>query len=309
MTDILAVSISYGASVRELLRRQEVISGKIISCNARTAYWESKEGVLCIGQASVANGPINVLVGDNSWAGLHRQLRVGLHLDLCRKQRRGSPTLLIDGDFVDTFFAGRHGNIPPNAFPLAEWTAYIAQAGKGPVHSADCAGGSLTDMSMVAHAVSRRLWDCKPILQKGLAAPDDTSLAEHAVKALVGIGPGLTPAGDDLLTGYICGLQLMQDYLFQAVIFRDQLCNYIAERMNRTTVISQAHLKWACQGYYTEPLTEFLQTISTGDWERGICKLASLLQRGWSSGTDTAVGILWAIEHGREMYNDSSQFN
>jgi len=309
MTDILGTSISYGTSVRALLSNQEVISGKIISCNSRTMYWESDEDVLCIGQASVGNGPINILVSDSSWSGLYQQLRVGVQVDISRKKHCGSPTVLIAGTFVDTFFGGGQGNIRPDGFPVTEWSNYIAKVGKGPVHSADCASGEPTDISVGLQAVSRRLWDCKQILQKGLVDPDDNSLAKHVTKALVGLGPGLTPSGDDLLIGYICGLQLLQDYLHQAAMFREQLCSNIGKNLNQTTVISQAHLKWACKGYYTEPLTNFLQTVSAGDWEGSIRKLAGLLQRGWSSGTDTAVGIVWAMEQGREMYNGSSKFN
>lgn len=104
--------------------------------------------------------------------------------------------------------------------------------------------------------------------------------------ALVGLGPGLTPAGDDLLAGMLVTLHALG---------RCRTAASIADRidLDRTTPISAALLAQATSGRAARPLLELLRSLtgasSTGD------ALDGLLAVGATSGRWLATGALGAL--------------
>ncbi len=94
---------------------------------------------------------------------------------------------------------------------------------------------------------------------------------------LAGRGPGLTPAGDDLLAGYAAGLVLFAGRVDQARL--------IAERAApRTTLLSATLLRHAARGELPEPAHAFLEH---GD-------PFPLLGFGHTSGTGLLLGLALA---------------
>jgi hypothetical protein len=74
----------------------------------------------------------------------------------------------------------------------------------------------------------------------------DGEAIEGAVHRLVGLGPGLTPAGDGALIGWLAGTALLP-----AEARRDAVCRAIRARLGRTTDISRARLEeYAAQGHF-----------------------------------------------------------
>lgn len=113
-----------------------------------------------------------------------------------------------------------------------------------------------------------------------------------AADKLFGLGGGLTPSGDDLITGFI---------LFQARlngangIAVDYLCR-IGEQLTqrayqRTTWVSANRLEAACKGWSEEMFLDLIEVI-TGDVETNDADMIrNLYEFGHSSGVDTTVGI------------------
>lgn len=113
----------------------------------------------------------------------------------------------------------------------------------------------------------------------GTGAPDD---------ALIGLGPGLTPAGDDFVGGAMIALRAFGENAGHAAL-ADRIAAWalpLAEE--RTNRISRAHLQCAAAGEGHEALHAYLESFSRRD-------LARLARLGHSSGLDAAAGCVLAL--------------
>lgn len=110
-----------------------------------------------------------------------------------------------------------------------------------------------------------------------------------AAGVLVGRGPGLTPAGDDVLAGLLFVSRLLGGPEAEGRL------EYIAHGA-RTTLISRAFLVWAARGQAIAPVHDLLDAAVAG--HRGLARRAAeALERvGESSGADFALGLRWGIE-------------
>jgi len=118
----------------------------------------------------------------------------------------------------------------------------------------------------------------------GEAAPDE------AASMLIGLGPGLTPSGDDLIGGAMIALHALG---------RGKRAKRLADwalplAETRTGAISRAHLACAAAGEGSASLHEFLAALLTAD-EAGIAAaVAALAAIGHSSGWDMLAGATLA---------------
>lgn len=125
----------------------------------------------------------------------------------------------------------------------------------------------------------------------GEGAPGE---AAHAVAAqIAGCGPGLTPSGDDLLTGIVHAITLwpdLADAAGGASRVRDLLVN---AAVPHTTRISAAYLEAARQGWASETWHALVYGIGRGpDAARAAAR--RLLLIGETSGADALTGFCWA---------------
>jgi hypothetical protein len=100
---------------------------------------------------------------------------------------------------------------------------------------------------------------------------------DGAVDALAGLGPGLTPAGDDTLAGLLLVLGAV-----------DRAAAMAAADRARTNDIARAFLAWAARGQSIEPVHRLLAAGAAG---AAAGALADLLRFGHSSGADLAFGL------------------
>ena len=108
---------------------------------------------------------------------------------------------------------------------------------------------------------------------------------ETPVVRLIGAGPGLTPSGDDLLTGLLGALNASRDSRFTHV--RDIVRRY----SDRTGAVSRDYLDQACRGWWTEKLHDvFLATVSNDDSLEPAMR--ALAGHGHSSGLDLETGLI-----------------
>lgn len=108
---------------------------------------------------------------------------------------------------------------------------------------------------------------------------------ETSVAHLIGTGPGLTPSGDDLLTGLLGALNALHDHRFAHV--RDAVQKY----GSRTGVLSRDYLDQACRGWWTERLHAVFRAIVRND--TGLePAMRSLTEYGHSSGLDLGTGLI-----------------
>ena len=125
----------------------------------------------------------------------------------------------------------------------------------------------------------------------------------HApARALSGLGPGLTPAGDDLLAGLALGLRAGSGTL------PEPLAVAIASAVEgRTTDLAAARVRHAVAGRPDERVHQLLMVLVSATDPRLDEAVTALLEFGHSSGADTLVGLLvgvnlgdgsWVIGHG-----------
>ncbi|HEY6793910.1 MAG TPA: DUF2877 domain-containing protein [Kineosporiaceae bacterium] len=126
-------------------------------------------------------------------------------------------------------------------------------------------------------------------LEAALAPPVPASDRVAAtVGELVGLGPGLTPAGDDVLAGVLVTLAAAADEPRRAA-----LAHAVTAALPRTAPISAALLAQACRGRTVPEVAALLRAIAgSGDLDAALTGLALV---GHTSGAALALGVRAAL--------------
>ncbi|TYP84585.1 DUF2877 domain-containing protein [Blastococcus xanthinilyticus] len=124
---------------------------------------------------------------------------------------------------------------------------------------------------------------------RGAVRRADLEAALRTATRLIGLGPGLTPAGDDVMAGAIAGLVLLGHP--SAERFAAGVCSLAA---GRTTELSRALLRHAAAGRVSG---EFAAVLHGLVGERPLAPaIARLLATGATSGRAMALGLSTAID-------------
>lgn len=124
-------------------------------------------------------------------------------------------------------------------------------------------------------------------LQAALQTRQAPALA-GALGALLGLGPGLTPSGDDVVTGFLLALHRRQ--WFHAGDLQALAEALLPVAYQKTTTLSVNLIECACQGQADERLVIALDGVLTGAPDLPACA-GMLLSWGSSSGVDALAGM------------------
>jgi len=116
---------------------------------------------------------------------------------------------------------------------------------------------------------------------------EDPSLAEK----LIGLGLGLTPAGDDMLVGYLA----MANHTYEDTGFTDILHGVVSDSLGKTVDISAQILKNALDCDYHGYVQGCIRDLCEGGQEDIYISTASLLNIGATSGSDIACGMYFGM--------------
>jgi len=132
--------------------------------------------------------------------------------------------------------------------------------------------------------------DKKKRMQSWLSVSDEgkTESDIQALRRFIGMGTGLTPAGDDLICGYLLARFALQGEPEQ------EIQPFIADAKAHTTALSAALIACTAQGSADERLTNALRFIAEGGADPAQVK-QELLDYGNSSGIETLTGMVAAI--------------
>jgi len=208
----------------------------------------------CVGDASLGRGPLNALVSG------YREPALGATMSVSTEnaQRWEPPPLRTPAR--------------PNVAALrACLDGHVPQEGLGCV------------ILGVHNALSVHAQPALEALDRWLAG---NALGNEAAQ-LIGLGPGLTPAGDDYLGGVLVGLR----WLGRAAQ-ADSLWRWLEPRLAGTGPISAAHLRAAAAGQMHEALHQLLDDLAA--WEAPDLNpaLERLDRVGHTSGWDALAGIV-----------------
>lgn len=119
-----------------------------------------------------------------------------------------------------------------------------------------------------------------------------SSALPHAV-SLIGLGPGLTPSGDDFLTGLFTIFNMKNSPFYP---YRSFCEDVLKKAKTLTNDISYMTLKKAAIGKVRESIISLLNALLFENDEDLNLSLNKLLNIGSSSGTDIALGIVFGME-------------
>lgn len=119
-----------------------------------------------------------------------------------------------------------------------------------------------------------------------------SNAVSHAV-SLVGLGPGLTPSGDDFLVGLFTIMNLSKSPFYLHQCFRDEV---VMKANSLTNEISYMALKKASIGKVRETIIHLVRSLLYGKEDDLFLPLNKVLNIGSSSGTDIATGLVCGLE-------------
>jgi hypothetical protein len=127
---------------------------------------------------------------------------------------------------------------------------------------------------------------------------DDGPAAERAARALVGLGPGLTPSGDDALCGFMLGRCLNGAQLGVA----DAAIKRVASSASRlTSDVSALHLALAAQGRFGETLLAVASALIALRAAPLSAAVVRCLAQGATSGADGLLGLVAGARAGHRL--------
>ena len=268
--------------------------GEVCAVFARTFYVRTENSLLCIGAGNTYNGPLTIVTNapeTTSWqaSGVRvrqrallrsRRMAVGRRLVIsCDEATEWMPPrppaiyaeMILKG--IALLRARVVGRLPRNG--LAQF-----------VVPANLPIGS--SLAVVAEGPICRI---RSALSLALFRRQMFQPARSDVEALSGLGPGLTPSGDDFLGGMMVGLYAVrEDGIAQDLSRIINDCN-----KNAANIVSRAHLGAAADGLAAESILRLAcVVISGGEIDDEI--LAAIDRIGHTSGWDVVAGLVVALE-------------
>ena len=219
-------------------------AGEVCALFRRSFYLRCPgERYACVGDASLGRGPLNVLVDELALPAM------GACVEIATEQASiWKPPPCVSTPDVDGIVRAAQGHLP------AEGLGCLV-------------GGSHNALSVHAQPALEAL-------ERWLRG----NALEAEAQGLIGLGPGLTPSGDDYLGGMLVALHALGREAQARALWR-----WLQPRLSRTSAISGAHLAAAAAGEAHETLH-----LALGD----AFLVKDLSRVGHCSGWDALAGAL-----------------
>lgn len=271
---------------------------RLLAVFRRSLYVQARSGgTICLGPPSLGPGPLNALVGLPAvldWRALDLASGAGVAWD--------GATLDLDGRFWFSLQGAEPWRppAPPPAWSPATIAANLPQlqeeidrrhptVGLAPLISALLTGGPLcgSDGSPLHRRAAAGVSALRSWLITAVCRGDTDPPRAPEIARLIGLGPGLTPSGDDLLGGALITLH---------VLGCSHVAGHLAGRLlpvarQRTHALSLAHLLCAARGEGAAAVHETIGALCSPGSKDLAVTLDSLAEIGHSSGWDALAGV------------------
>lgn len=127
-------------------------------------------------------------------------------------------------------------------------------------------------------------------LHKGTST-GDTTLLSQAIEALAGLGPGLTPAGDDFLVGWFAAR-----WAFYGPDAKGLNTELAALAAKRTTQLSGQWLIEAGSGNFGMPWHRLIKSLEQDNSDGINGAVQTILRSGATSGADALCGFVSGLQ-------------
>jgi hypothetical protein len=168
-------------------------------------------------------------------------------------------------------------------------TARLAQlqAAAGCELRIDAVRGVMRAPSAIGRALAEAARELLAAARTGEANP---AWFRPGVAALVGLGPGLTPSGDDFLSGLIAAARAAGAAAAEA------LGAAVGPALLRTSALSAFLIRSGLRGFWPTPLIDLAEALAADRAPPALAALDALCRLGHSSGADLAAGFLLGLE-------------
>ena len=250
----------------------------------RSLYLRHHDAFICIGASGIGNGPLT-LIGDIGVPS--PALRPGQAASVCERDITIGDSVRFTLDRSEVWRAPPWPACAPPA-RLTETCAVLARR-----------AASEAPEGFARHVLDARMCDAHetPLMRAArtrvamftswLSGTHDAG--QVPVQGLVGLGPGLTPSGDDFLVGALAALDAIG-----AGEAHGALAAAVASAApGATSALSACLLRAAAAAHVGENLYGAVAALLTGDVDAAVAALAHI---GHSSGWDMMAGIATVLE-------------
>lgn len=280
---LLPAICEMGLLAEAVLRRTK--TGRVVAVFDSSFYAAFGREWICIGLSHIGSGPLNVVCESrpHGWPEI------------------GSPVAVAGSVFYlnNMPFASLDRASVWRPKPVPSWTVASLQRGleaatevwrKGELGEGLAAAGCVTlpvHSTLLVSAAAPGIAALARMIAGALDESRVSSEDQADIVTLIGLGPGLTPSGDDLLGGALIALASLG--LLKA---QDELWRACSRYLDRSNDISRLHLQAAAQGYGAAALHGAINATTSGDVDRIPHALAAVSAIGHCSGRDSFAGAL-----------------
>ena len=268
---------------------QRFIERHLVACVAavfpRSCYLEAHGDFLCIGDESIGRGPLNALLAGAGWTRLSERLPpVGTSARIHRSM------LHIGSIALD---ATRSQPWRPASWPSASRPESVARA----LRRLERLAAEQAPVEGLARVVLGTAGDRSSALDRMAPARVQRLRAWLTADApppvdLLGLGPGLTPSGDDVL----CGMLVALHAVGQAGVAAELYGALAAAAPTATSPISGAFLRAAGEGLGCEALHAAIAAVLEGQADTVSDRAEALGRIGHTSGWDGMAGAMLVLQ-------------
>ena len=289
-------AVSIGPLAKDLVENETTLN--VIAVFDRSFYLGVGDRLICLADEALHDGPLNVLIrGPDLWtAASDAALIIGepwaVHGNVVFPAGR-SP-LEIDVGSASVWRPMPLTKSPPSPDDLAKGLRNLRKNLELDHHS-DGFLNLVLDGSKEPRTASERA-AAGPVqtLRReaiGWLARDDLGILP-ALGQLIGLGPGLTPSGDDVIAGFLIACS----YLGTDSAAKSLWQHIEKKSKNGTTLISHAHLAAAGEGMGAAPLHDLITGLIENRDDRIKKDLDAVAGIGHSSGFDAVGGVVLLLE-------------
>lgn len=288
---------SVGAVAEQQLNGIHV--GQILAAFDRSFYITTSTGLFCVGLSEIGRGPLNALLAKHH-KHLPFKVDAGEHVSISEQRIILSHSRIVNATQAQSFHCEisfekptqhrveRNRQILRTLSGMPDDGFYWLLDGRTPrPHESSI-------QTALRRSTSESLTRLASYLRAGFVQKysNVNSLHASAVLPLLGAGPGLTPASDDVIAGVMLALIRFQRADLAWSIWQT-ISPCLATRTNR---ISAAHLEQAALGFCGESMNKLLDDIFQAE-NIEVATLATELDRmGCTSGWDTLGGVIIVID-------------
>jgi hypothetical protein len=284
-----------GCAARAVLDAR--VEGRVLAVFRRSFYTVFDDDVVCVGPPQLGFGPLNVLCARRDDALMEAGIEAGAAVSCL------DAALDVGGKVRFDFRAADLWR-PPGTIawtPATVGASLDLMARKARTRKP---GGLGALLARRAHDSQSAVWEGDDALLHAARPAVDAlcdwfaaTLAGNdvpppSVAPLIGLGPGLTPSGDDWLSGAMIALH----HFGRRDVARRLAAAVLPIAARDTSVISAAYLRCAARGEGAQVLFDALDTLTTADGAAMDACLGAIDAVGHTSGWDCLAGAALACD-------------